>query len=213
MNNQAYYLSTSDNMIKACLNKEIGQWHFTVDALKIPIFMSYCPQQGYIDLGDGSDEALLAKEVNEVTYTKVVADLEKFWIPGSYYIGEYFDLKYVFKTGTMAHEQHHYAQILEQLSKEFNKSFEKISELSQSATISPCPENAIDQLLPQINSTLGDAITEATKDKGQGKSKAEQERIKLTSEQPADDAARPIYRKILERINAWAKNQRWWNKK
>lgn len=183
------------------------KWQFNVANIRIPIYMSLCPREGWIDLGDGTDGSLLSSYIQDcIELDDVINWLDIYWIPGQH-ISEIKPItanKYTFSAGTLANEEYHIGRLKYATTKAINDTIDllRTDEYKFSKDDYPCPEDVINAKAENVRNLVTAGYYKWPSKLG-GTTEAE--------EIDSDKSSTPVFRQIRLSIIDWARQQSWWD--
>ena len=199
---QPFYKPLSDRLIEACQTTvdNVSVWKFKVGKVRIPIFKSICPRDGWTDLGHGTDGSLLDDFITDCTSYREIMNKLEYFIKGTHTPGNDDPGPNVyFSPAVVWHEKEHADNWIAEFKDKFNlQSFPQIFQQQVPTALVTCARDAVDQKSDIIDLYLGD-----------GKILAQIQGIDIHK---ADLAAQEEYKKIQQHIRDWARQQvGWWN--
>ena len=197
-----YYPGLSGIDIAPCKDGVNNKWYFNVRNLRVPIFQSICDSivraSGLIDLGDGTNYALLSQIIFNCTdwdelrrwieYVRDSAHDSTIAQPNNSVMR--FS-KYYFSPAIITHEAQHGKDQLDSLKVSIDSAFTAIYVKAVSTLEYPCAKNALSAEYEILN-ILSRSYTN-------GASKP----IDLSN---ARRAAMPVYNKVIDNIRKWVRS-------
>jgi hypothetical protein len=172
--------------------------------VRIPIFSSLCPPNGFTDLG--SDSIAWQSTITSCPIYKRAWDaMVNYWLPGSYVSGGGTPpYHYYFGGMVVAHENTHVEKMKDSIESAFNRAYQEIFNNRPSALLFACAKNAIDNN-PMIGSDIPNNFNKATSQKP----KASQAADEIATD--TDPRTRAQRQKIFDEFKAWGRSKGWVN--
>jgi hypothetical protein len=198
-----------DLRFSVCLDQrdtENKKWQFNINNLRIPIYTSFCPRDGWIDLGDGTDATLLNSMINDcLALGDVLYWLDVYWIPGQHLKKSFLitDRKYVFRAGVLKNEEYHVNRLKTNITLAINDSLYllRTDDYKFSKELYNCPKDVINLEKEKVRQLI-------IRGRASWPNKMEPQEIEEIN---SDIYSRDTFKQIRQNIIDWAKQQSWWD--